>query len=120
MQVAGGSILQTVFPLSVTVYFGYKRDWLGLVFGIFWLGNNLINVSYYIKDAPYRRLPLLGGDAVIHDWQWLLVKYQAIEHAESIGLVVWLVGLSCLMLAIGLGLMYALTMSKEGKITTDL
>ena len=43
----------------------------GITLPLFWTGENLVNVSVYIKDAPFKKLHLLAG-GLIHDWNWLL------------------------------------------------
>ena len=56
-------------------------------------GENLVNVSVYIKDAPYRHLRLLGR-GLIHDWNWLLSNN--LDYAEPLGdLVYWTGMLIC-------------------------
>ena len=39
---------------------------------LLWFGQNFINISVYAADAQAKRLPLLGGNKVYHDWDYLL------------------------------------------------
>jgi hypothetical protein len=35
---------------------------------LWWSGQNFIDVSPYIADAPTRYLPLISGIDITHDW----------------------------------------------------
>ena len=113
--IAGGSLTQILLPMLVMVAFIWQRDLLGAGFGLFWIGNNLINVSYYIADAQVGVLPLLGGDASIHDWNWLLVELGWLDVAELIGLGVKIAGGGVLLLSIGC-LMLAILSMKTNRV----
>ena len=69
MQFLGGSIMQLAVPAIILVSFIKQQQWLGVAFGLFWQGESLINLSYYVKDARAQLLPLIGGE---HDWAWIL------------------------------------------------
>lgn len=79
----GGSLFQTLTPFFTMLYFIYKGQYFGTLFGLFWVGENLVNVSVYIKDAQTMTLPLLFGG--IHDWNWLLTHWGLLEHDQLIG-----------------------------------
>ncbi len=66
VSILGGSLMQCMIPLAlVIVTWREKPHQAGLP--LFWLGENLVNVSVYIADAPYRNLKLIK-DGLIHDW----------------------------------------------------
>ncbi len=114
-SIAGGSLTQVLLPALVLVAFIRQRDLLGISFGLFWVGNNLVNVSYYIADAQDRVLPLLGGDGVIHDWHWLLTHLGWLDYAEWIGLGVRVSGIGLLLLAIG-GVVLAILTMRDSRV----
>jgi len=62
---------------------------------------------FYIKDARARRLPLLGGGDVIHDWSYILCRLNFLEQDQVIGNSVYALGLVLYMVSIALGLYYA-------------
>lgn len=68
----GGSLTQVVLP-SLAVWVFLKSGYRTLIMTLYWLGHNLVNVSVYIGDAPYRRLPLIS-DSAIHDWHWIFSR----------------------------------------------
>jgi hypothetical protein len=65
----GGSFFQILVPLAPLAYFMvWKRDNFAASLMLWWLGQNCIDVSPYIADAPTRYLPLITGIDSTHDW----------------------------------------------------
>jgi len=61
---------QVAVPVGLAAYFGLRRrDLLAASLCLAWAGASAADVSVYIADAPFERLPLIGGD---HDWAYLL------------------------------------------------
>ncbi len=84
IQMAGGTLMQIIFPLFLVWYFfrnGYRT---GVQIFIFWLGQNLINISVYAADANKMKLKLIGGR---HDWLYLLNKLSLRQDADAVGYV---------------------------------
>ncbi len=104
MMVLGGSLTQCLIPTLIGVYFIVKKQWYSANFCLFWLGDNLINVSVYIKDARSMILPLLGGDTSGHDWHWLLNTLNLLEYDQQIGGFVWGCGALGVLTSIGLAI----------------
>lgn len=100
MHILGGSLNQCLFPAIFMTYFIWKKDWAGAAFGLFWLGNNFINVSYYIGDAQAMALPLLGGDTSGHDWHNLLTMTNALDWTDTLANLVRGIGTVCLFAAV--------------------
>ena len=80
IRIAMGSGFQVLLPLSIAGYFFYTRQRYAGAITLMWVGQNLINVSIYAGDAIAMNLPLLGGDSVIHDWNWML---------STLGILAW-------------------------------
>ncbi len=90
----GGSLMQVVLP-SLAIWVFLKSGFRTLIGTLYWLGQNLVNVSVYIGDAPYRRLPLIS-DSAIHDWNWIFNHIGDMGLAEPVSTVVFVLGLiSC-------------------------
>lgn len=65
----GGSLFQVLVPLVPLAYFMvWQRDNFAAAMMLWWCGQNFIDVSPYIADAPLRAIPLLGGNDDSHDW----------------------------------------------------
>ena len=109
LYILGGSLVQVLLPLALLVVV-----WRGNVSQIwypgFWLGESMVNVSVYIKDAPYRRLKLLA-QGLIHDWNWLLNGDQG--SAEFLGGTVYWLGVLICAAALGAGVCYAVRDFRE-------
>ena len=103
MYIFGGSFVQCFLPLALAVV-TWRQSPAQVPFPAFWLGENLINVSYYIKDAPYKHLRLLAA-GLIHDWNWLLSNN--LDSAEWMGGAVWGLGIMICVVAVGVGVYYA-------------
>ncbi|MGA9118777.1 MAG: hypothetical protein WB699_05385 [Bacteroidota bacterium] len=110
LYILGGSLTQVMLP-ALLAYVTFRRDrrWIGLP--LFWTGENLVNVSVYIEDAPYKRLHLLAK-GLIHDWNWLLDGDPT--SAEILGGTVHWLGILVCAAAIGLGVWFAISIFREG------
>ena len=89
-----GSITQIAVPLALALYFWRKRsDLLAAGLMLAWAATSAHGVSVYIADAPFQRLPLIGGQ---HDWAFLLGSrgWSAIHLAEPIARLTWFAGLT--------------------------
>ncbi len=100
IQVLGGSLNQVLIPLIFSIYFLIKKDYYSASIVLIWFGYNLVNVSVYIGDAYFMRLPLLGGDGVIHDWNFILSKLNLLKYCglvagiiKSLGIFVIIFGI---------------------------
>jgi len=100
IYIMGGSLMQVVLP-SLSIYVFLKSSSRSLIGTLYWLGHNMINVSVYMGDAPYRRLPLLGGDKSGHDWYQIFNRVGMMDSAEAISSVVLVVGIISCCSAIG-------------------
>jgi hypothetical protein len=80
MGMAGGTLLQLIVPLAFVAYFGLRRDPYAAAIVAFWFAQSLCNVATYMADARAQRLPLVGGEYVLHDWHWMLSRVGLIRH----------------------------------------
>lgn len=100
IRILGGSLFQCVFPLIYVGYFFLRRDYFSASLLMFWVGQNLINVSVYASDAIQMQLPLLGGDSVMHDWNYILGATHLLVFAPQIGYGLYVLGAMTIGLAI--------------------
>jgi hypothetical protein len=84
MHILGGSLNQVLVPIIFVVYFYTQKQFYSAALTLFWVGENLIYVATYAGDAVKMQLPLLGGDNVIHDWNWLLTYTGQLNHTDQI------------------------------------
>ncbi len=90
IQFIGGTISQLTWPFIVMVYFIMKREGLAASFCLFWFGENFLNISKYIADARSMRLPLVGGG--IHDWNFLLGRWNVLRYDHTIAGIMFIAG----------------------------
>lgn len=85
MMILGGSLFQVMMPLGLMLVFILQRhDNFAASIMLWWSGQNFIDVSPYIADAPYRSLPLISGmSESAHDWGNLLSMTGSINSAGS-------------------------------------
>jgi len=104
MGILGGSLTQILIPAGISSYFFVHRQNYSGALTLCWVGENFWDVSIYIKDAQAMGLPLLGGEGVIHDWNWLLETLHLLRYDQPIGnLTYWLgsgIYISAIVLAI--------------------
>ena len=81
----GGTLMQIIVPGMFVVFYLIKRKRFGVQLFMLWLGENLLNISVYAADARARKLPLLGGNKVYHDWNWLLAQTGLLEYDYAAG-----------------------------------
>lgn len=86
MMVAGGTLAQILMPATVMAAFLFKnRDGFGASIGLWWVGQNFIDIAPYVNDARDLELILLGGVtgkdvANYHDWEYLLGVTGLLEY----------------------------------------
>ena len=81
----GGTLMQIILPSIILFYFFRNKYRTGMQFSLLWLGQNFINISVYAADAQARRLPLLGGNKVYHDWYYLLSEIGILQFDAEVG-----------------------------------
>jgi len=107
MHILGGSLFQSIFPLIYVGYFFLRKDYFSSSLLLFWTGQNLINVSVYAADAQKMLLPLLGGDGVIHDWNWLLSSTHTLQYTAQISSCIYGTGLMIVIAAAALSIYFS-------------
>jgi hypothetical protein len=109
IMVLGGTMGQLFVPVACGVYFYLRRETFSMSVVLFWIGQNFINVSRYVKDAQAMELPLVsvGGGDSIHDWNYMLLKVNLLRHDHAIGNVVLGMGLMTMLLSVLLGFYYS-------------
>lgn len=102
----GGSLMQIILPFALFIV-SVRSNFLHSFLPAFWTGESLINVSMYIKDAPYKQLKLISKN-LTHDWNWILRNN--LTMAETLSLMIFICGLIFCVFSIAI-LGYSITMS---------
>lgn len=114
VQALAGSLFQILIPAVLCVYFFLQRQQVSSAICLMWAGQNFLNVSVYAKDAIVMQLPLLGGDSVHHDWNFVLSNMNILQQSSVIGNILYGIGVMLICLGIIFAVRYTLT--KEDKI----
>jgi hypothetical protein len=109
IYILGGSLVQCLIPLAMIIA-TWRQNVGQIVWPGFWLGENMVNVSYYIQDAPYKQLKLIAK-GLIHDWNWILSGNE--DLAEPLGATVWWGGIIVCVVSIGAGVWFAVQEFRE-------
>ncbi len=96
LNILAGSLTQCVFPLLFIFSFWRTRQQFAVFATLFWFGYNLLDTAVYIADARAMLLPLLGGENVIHDWNYLLEALNLLPADTFIANVFWGFGSLCM------------------------
>lgn len=104
--VVGGTIGQLFVPAAFAVYFHLRREFFSSAMTLFWVGQNLLNISVYVKDAQAMAMPLVsvgGGGDVIHDWNYILLRVGLLRWDKGVGNAVFFLGVLVMLAAIAWG-----------------
>lgn len=87
LMVAGGSFVQLALPLGFALYFLLKRkEAFSACVPMLWLFGSMQQMGWYMKDARFLLLPILGADPTeAHDWNYLFGKMHLLHRSVAIG-----------------------------------
>jgi hypothetical protein len=102
---AGGTLAQLIMPVLFAVYFRRQGDRHAATVAIWWIAQNLWNISVYAADARAQALPLVGGGE--HDWAYMLGRLGWLQLDTRISRLIWLVGVLVYLASIVQGVRYA-------------
>jgi len=99
----GGTLGQLLVPIIVLVSFLRRADFFGATFALWWIGENLADISVYIGDARAQQIPLLGGE---HDWAYILGELDLLRYDAAIAKMIWTLGVFMMIAALFLGFLF--------------
>ncbi|MDD4989117.1 MAG: hypothetical protein PHV42_01690 [Candidatus Pacebacteria bacterium] len=92
IRISAGSLFQVLIPTLFVAYFFIQKQYFSASLLLFWVGQNFVNVSVYARDSVVMQLPLLGGDNVVHDWNYMLMHLNLLGSTEIIANGIYLLG----------------------------
>lgn len=113
VTVASGSGLQVAIPILISYYFFRKVQRISGALCLLWVGQNLLNISLYAGDSIAMQMDLLGGDSVIHDWNYLLTALGVLPYTSIIAGTIYAAGLMTIFVGTTLSLYYSWTTEQE-------
>ena len=106
LNIFGGTLMQIIVPLILALYFYRKGNAFSAVVVLWWLGENLVNISVYASDARAQELPLIAS-GLIHDWNYMFGRLGLLESDLFIGSLIWTFGIGSMIISV----LYALFMA---------
>ncbi len=94
----GGTLFQLIVPAAFVGYFLRRRDQFAGSVALWWVAENLWNISVYIADAQEQALPLVGGGE--HDWAFILAELDVLQQDAQIAAMVRFAGTVLFVVAI--------------------
>jgi hypothetical protein len=113
MSIAGGTLMQLMLPAAFVVYFFTHAQLYSSALTLFWIGESLINVSIYAADAILMELPLLGGNDVIHDWNYMLTSLGLLDSTSIISTAIRIIGTLIILTAIFFSIRWSFVSTEE-------
>ncbi|HEX9692396.1 MAG TPA: hypothetical protein VGA22_09890 [Gemmatimonadales bacterium] len=98
MQFAGGTLLQLLIPLAFLAYFVRRSEHHAAGVMLWWVAQNLWNISVYVRDARAQELSLVGGGE--HDWVYLLDRFGLYARDQEIGRAIFATGVALYVISI--------------------
>ena len=103
LRTLGGSFLQVFVPLMLAAYFFiWRKEIFSGGVMLFWTGESIIDVGWYIADAQKTLLPLLGspdGGRAGHDRHYLLNALGVLDKTDAISGATYFFGVTIFILA---------------------
>lgn len=103
MMVAGGTILQLVFPAAFVGYFIWQRSYYSAAIVLLWVGQSVLNVWVYASDAVVMQLVLTSGftgsEGSFHDWNYMLTATGLIDSTKGVAKVIRFFGTVTIVIA---------------------
>ena len=105
LHVLGGSLLQVIIPAVCLAAFLMKREPFSASIGLWWVGQNFIDMAPYINDARAGQLMLIGGVTGqeapdVHDWNVLLGMTGLLNYDGIIAHLSKYIGVALILLAL--------------------
>jgi hypothetical protein len=101
LHIMGGSLFQVILPTIAAVVF-VRSGLFTLGFTLFWVGESIVNVSVYVRDAPFMRLHLISRYC-IHDWNWICRRLDIMDSADDIATMLLFLGVAVCIGAVAAG-----------------
>ena len=112
MTIAGGSLLQVIFPAVFVGYFIWRLQYYSAAIVVFWVGQSILNVWVYASDAVVMQLVLTSGftgtEGSFHDWNYLLTRTGLIGSTKVVAGIIRAAGTIVIIVASITSIFYSL------------
>ncbi len=117
MTIAGGSLLQVIFPAVFVGYFVWHLKYFSAAIVLFWVGQSVLNVYVYAADAQVMQLVLLSGftgsEGSFHDWNYMLTSLGLLDSTKIVAGLIRALGTLTIIAAAVLSIYYSFIPTAE-------
>ncbi len=117
MMIAGGSLLQVIFPAVFVGYFVWHFKYFSAAIVLFWVGQSVLNVYVYAADAQVMQLVLISGftgsEGSFHDWNHMLTSLGLLDSTKMVAGLIRAIGTLTIIAAVVLSLYYSFVPTAE-------
>ena len=96
LMVAGGTLMQLMLPAACLFEFWRQKSGAGIGAVLFWLGENLVAISYYAADAKMQVIILItgmsGSEGGYHDWGYMLGQLGLKNYCVGLAQIIFFAG----------------------------
>ncbi len=108
LHVFGGTLGQLLIPFIVLCAFLFKGNHFGATVGLWWLGENFLDIAPYVDDARAGQLMLLGGVTGsevkgYHDWEVILSGLGWLRYDHLFAQISFVTGIIIMLLSMAWG-----------------
>jgi hypothetical protein len=93
---AGGTFMQLLIPAICLFEFWRRGSFAGILFVLFWIGENLAAIAFYAADAKQQVLILItgmsGAEGGMHDWGTMFGSLGLTQYSVGIGQTIFFAG----------------------------
>jgi len=105
IQILGGTLGQLLIPIIVTGTFIYQHQPYAASIGLWWLGENFMDIAPYMDDARAGQLMLLGGVTGsevedYHDWEGILGRLGMMQYDHTLARAAFSLGVLIMLMAL--------------------
>ena len=117
MMIAGGSLLQVIFPAAFVGYFMWHGKYFSASVVLFWVGQSTLNVFVYAADAQVMQLVLISGftgsEGSFHDWNYMLTSVGLLDSTKMLAGLIRALGTMTIFAAAVLSIYYSFVSTAE-------
>lgn len=91
-----------LLPAVCALIFLHQGQLVSFAVVLFWTGESITDVAIYMADARAQALPLIGGHAAMHDWNYLLGQLHLLAWTHSLARLMLGVGILLIVVALAI------------------
>ena len=91
-----------LLPAVCALIFLHQGQLVSFAVVLFWTVESITDVAIYMADARAQALPLIGGHAAMHDWNYLLGQLHLLAWTQALARLTLGVGIPLIVVALAI------------------